>query len=90
MRPDPYLGPCELCPMPDTCDREGDCRARWDSRAGARRNAAHRALAERHPCPYCDQPAGQTCTNPTTGEPLGHQPAHAARIAAIPPREATP
>jgi hypothetical protein len=91
-RPDePYLGPCDHCPMPDTCNREGDCRASWDSRAGQLRNAAHRAQAERVPCPYCHAPAGQTCRNTTTGEPLDRMPAHPARLAATrPTTEATP
>lgn len=77
----PLVEACEHCPMPDTCLREGDCRASWDSRAGARRNAAHRAQAEQVPCPYCRVAAGETCRNDITGEPLGRQPAHAARLA---------
>jgi len=90
-RPAPLVEPCEHCPMEDTCLREGDCRASWDSRAGQRRNAAHRAQAQQVPCPYCHQPAGQTCRNTTTDLPLDRAPAHAARLALTrPTTEATP
>jgi len=65
-------------------------RATWDSRAGARVNAAYRQLAELHLCPYCDAPAGVTCSNTTTGDPLDRQPAHAARLALTRTTEATP
>jgi hypothetical protein len=90
-RPALLVETCEHCPMEDTCRREGDCRATWDSDAGKRVNAEHRRLAELHQCPYCRQPAGQTCRNDTTGEPLDRQPAHAARLALTrPTTEATP
>jgi hypothetical protein len=82
---------CEFCPLEDTCTREGDCRATWDSNASKRVNARHRERANRAPCGYCRQPAGQTCRNTTTGEPLDKQIAHAARLNATrPTTEATP
>lgn len=82
---------CEHCPIEDTCLREGDCRSTWDSDVTKRINAVRRTQAERVPCPHCEVPAGQTCRNDTTGEPLNHQPAHVARINAAHPvhQEAT-
>ena len=47
-----------------------------------------RATAETMPCEACSQPAGETCRNLATGEPLQRLPAHGARIrayAAAPP-----
>lgn len=90
-RPAPLVETCEHCPMEDTCTREGDCRASWDSRAGQRRNAAHRAEAQRVACPYCHAQPGQTCTNESTGRPVERMPAHPARLAATrPTTETTP
>jgi hypothetical protein len=47
---------------------------------------ADRDRAETVPCPDrprgCAMPAGTTCRNLTTGEPLEHQPAHFARLRA--------
>jgi hypothetical protein len=40
---------------------------------------AERAHAERHPCPYCDAPAGTRCLNSKTDQPLECQPAHWSR-----------
>lgn len=41
-----------------------------------------RATSLRASCDYCDQPIGEVCINPRTGEPLEHQPAHFVRIRA--------
>lgn len=40
-------------------------RRRYEARI---RFEAERELAERNPCPACDAPAGETCTNPITGQ----------------------
>lgn len=39
--------------------------------------------AEQVACPYCQQPAGQTCRNTATGEPLRLLPAHRDRLKGV-------
>lgn len=51
---------------------------------------ADREQAETVPCPLlaCPAAAGETCRNLLTGEPLGHLPAHQARLVAAGVRHA--
>lgn len=68
--------------------REVTTVARRPTRAQLADRARQDWLCERHeaeqePCAYCARPAGQTCVDPRTGQPLSRQTAHLARLKAL-------